>query len=75
MNSRIANKVRVKKGTIPENALLELENARAEGSSTPSDCTPSTAIISAPVVAAREGLSGGHTLEAHTSVQRIIIWK
>ncbi|KAL0451364.1 UNVERIFIED_CONTAM: hypothetical protein Slati_1114500 [Sesamum latifolium] len=68
MNSRIANKVRVKKGTIPENVLLELENARVGGSSTPSYRTPSTAIVYVPVVAGLQGPSGGHTLEFHAII-------
>ncbi|KAL0453508.1 UNVERIFIED_CONTAM: hypothetical protein Slati_1328900 [Sesamum latifolium] len=61
MNAHIANKVRARKGTLPENVLLELENATGD-SSTPSDRTPPPA-TSTPVVAALEGPSGENLLE------------
>ncbi|KAL0409264.1 UNVERIFIED_CONTAM: hypothetical protein Sradi_1860800 [Sesamum radiatum] len=69
MNLRIANNVRAKKGTIPENLLLELENAEVGGSSTPSDRTSSIAIVPMLVVAALEGPSGGHTPVCVNSLQ------
>ncbi|KAL0345568.1 UNVERIFIED_CONTAM: hypothetical protein Sradi_4388100 [Sesamum radiatum] len=58
MHARIANKVRVRKGTIPENVLLELENTEVAGSSTPSGRTPTTAIIPASVLDDLEVPSG-----------------
>ncbi|KAL0400153.1 UNVERIFIED_CONTAM: hypothetical protein Sradi_2358600 [Sesamum radiatum] len=42
MNARIANKVRAKKGTLPEHVLLDLENIVGGDSSTPSDRTPNS---------------------------------
>ncbi|KAL0446373.1 UNVERIFIED_CONTAM: hypothetical protein Slati_1765200 [Sesamum latifolium] len=62
MNARITNKVRAKKGTLPENVLLELENAAGGDSSTPSNRTPNAA-ISAPMVAALQGPSGENAPE------------
>ncbi|KAL0430845.1 UNVERIFIED_CONTAM: hypothetical protein Sradi_0710500 [Sesamum radiatum] len=58
MNARFANKVRVRKGTIPENVLLELENTEVAGSSTPSDRNSLHYYHSAPVMADPEGPNG-----------------